>query len=386
MSEDKNLTSEEHEALKEDKIREAAALRERAKILIMRGRGNAKRINEGLCLLKQAFESNDPEAAFIIGKLTLDGYLEPKNGNREETAMKQLAVASEMGSLQAKVLLNELCSKRYEKDFYTVRDKSSAHPLVDFDGEVIKIDESGNRIPVDAKLEFDGTKNHLTFSLNLFFEDMVLVKNPEQFRDAVIEGIKEWEGDYSVFGGQPLKVSIEVTTEDRSNDSVHVYLFNEEVMGFMERLTRIFAVNKNSTAFQNSERIVNAKNSFAFTGRKWKVSSKKTICIVQDENDDNVFTKIKEKTKHEFGHVLGLGDLYKDSGQGLTGVEKGEYLELDSFHINKNLYQLIMCTNHGVISNNDIEMIILAFRENAMQVYQKQRGIKKVSEALGQGN
>ena len=222
--------------------------------------------------------------------------------------------------------------------------------------------------------------------MNLYFENMQIVKNPEQFRNAVIEGIKEWEGEYSVFGGQPLRVSIEVTTEERSNDSVRVYLFNEESMGILERLTKLFAINKKSNVFQNSERILRTRNSFATTGKKWRVSSKKTICIVQDEGEDNVFQKMKEKTKHEFGHVLGLGDLYQDLSQGLTGVERGEYLELDSFHIDKTIYQLVMCTSHGVISNNDIEMIILAFRENSMQVYQKQRGIQKVSEALGQGN
>ena len=385
MTEDKK-TMEELEALREEKEQEAAALRERAKILIMKGKSSAKKMNEGLSLLKEALDGGDPEAAFIVGKLTLDGYLKPKNGNRQETAMKQLAYASEMGSLQASALLGELCRKRYEEDFQTIRDHTGAHPLVGFDGEEIKIDEGGNRVPIDAKLVFDGKKNELKFSLNLYFENMQIVKNPEQFRNAVIEGIKEWEGEYSVFGGQPLRVSIEVTTEERSNDSVRVYLFNEESMGILERLTKLFAINKKSNVFQNSERILRTRNSFATTGKKWRVSSKKTICIVQDEGEDNVFQKMKEKTKHEFGHVLGLGDLYQDLSQGLTGVERGEYLELDSFHIDKTIYQLVMCTSHGVISNNDIEMIILAFRENSMQVYQKQRGIQKVSEALGQGN
>lgn len=336
MTEDKK-TMEELEALREEKEQEAAALRERAKILIMKGKSSAKKMNEGLSLLKEALDGGDPEAAFIVGKLTLDGYLKPKNGNRQETAMKQLAYASEMGSLQASALLGELCRKRYEEDFQTIRDHTGAHPLVGFDGEEIKIDEGGNRVPIDAKLVFDGKKNELKFSLNLYFENMQIVKNPEQFRNAVIEGIKEWEGE-------------------------------------------------KSNVFQNSERILRTRNSFATTGKKWRVSSKKTICIVQDEGEDNVFQKMKEKTKHEFGHVLGLGDLYQDLSQGLTGVERGEYLELDSFHIDKTIYQLVMCTSHGVISNNDIEMIILAFRENSMQVYQKQRGIQKVSEALGQGN
>lgn len=387
MSEDKNTNiNMDNESGKEQQYREAAALRERGKILIMKSKGSAKKINEGLHLLQQAFENNDPEAAFIIGKLMLDGYLQPKSGTREETAMKQLALASEMGSLQAQVLINELVSKRYEKDFKGVIDKQNPHPLVDFDGEEIKIEESGSRIPIDAKLEFDGSKNHLRFSLNLYFEDMMLVKNPEKFREAVIAGIKEWEGDYHVFGGQPLTVSIDITTLDQAKDSVHIYLLNDEAMGMLEKIAKLFAINKKSNTFQNTERLISTRNSFAGFGRKWKVSSKKTICIVQDESENNAYQNIKDITKHEFGHALGLGDLYKDSSQGLTGVEKGEYQELDSFHINQTMYQLVMCTDHGVISNNDIEMIILAFRDNALQVYQKQRGIREISDALGKGN
>ena len=239
---------------------------------------------------------------------------------------------------------------------------------------------------MDARLEFDGSRNYLKLSLNLCFEDMELVKNPDQFRSAVMEGIKAWEGEYYVFGGQPLTVTIDVTTENRFWDSVHVFLFNEEFMGILERIRKFFSVNPSSSVFANTERILSTRNSFMTMGKKWKVNSRKTICIIQDEGTKEVYDNIKEITKHEFGHVLGLGDPYKDSSQGLTGLEKGEYLELDSYHINKNLFQLVMCTHHGVISNNDIEMIFLAFRENRMQVYQKQRGIKEVSKALGRGN
>ena len=45
-----------------------------------------------------------------------------------------------------------------------------------------------------------------------------------------------------------------------------------------------------------------------------------------------------------------------------------------------------MCDHHGPISNNDIEMVILAFRENKMQLFQKQKSKDKESEALGKGN
>ena len=91
-------------------------------------------------------------------------------------------------------------------------------------------------------------------------------------------------------------------------------------------------------------------------------------------------------TKHEFGHALGLGDLYASAVDSLSGVEKGTYAELDSYVINDKFYNLVMCDHHGPISNNDIEMVILAFRENKMQLFQPSRLKGKISSALGKGN
>lgn len=45
-----------------------------------------------------------------------------------------------------------------------------------------------------------------------------------------------------------------------------------------------------------------------------------------------------------------------------------------------------MCDHHGPISNNDVEMVILAFRENKMQLYQPGKLKGKLSSALGKGN
>ena len=59
MTEDKK-TMEELEALREEKEQEAAALRERAKILIMKGKSSAKKMNEGLHLLKEALDGGRP--------------------------------------------------------------------------------------------------------------------------------------------------------------------------------------------------------------------------------------------------------------------------------------------------------------------------------------
>ena len=90
--------------------------------------------------------------------------------------------------------------------------------------------------------------------------------------------------------------------------------------------------------------------------------------------------------KHEFGHTLGLGDLYPSSVDSLAGVAKGTYAELDCYATGNREYNLVMCDHRGPISNNDIEMVVLAFKENKAQLYQPVRRMKKISSALGRGN
>jgi hypothetical protein len=67
-------------------------------------------------------------------------------------------------------------------------------------------------------------------------------------------------------------------------------------------------------------------------------------------------------------------------------VKKGSYTELDSFAISDKFYNLVMCDHHGPISNNDVEMVVLAFRENKLQLYQPSKLKDKISSALGKGN
>ena len=45
-----------------------------------------------------------------------------------------------------------------------------------------------------------------------------------------------------------------------------------------------------------------------------------------------------------------------------------------------------MCNGRGVISNNDIEMVVLALSENKMQYYLEDSHGNKPSKALGKGN
>ena len=89
MTEDKK-TMEELETLREEKAREAAALRERAKILIMKGKSSAKKMNEGLSLLKEAFGWGRPGGRIHSRKINAGWIFEAQkrksSGNSHETA------------------------------------------------------------------------------------------------------------------------------------------------------------------------------------------------------------------------------------------------------------------------------------------------------------
>lgn len=260
---------------------------------------------------------------------------------------------------------------------------SAGNALIGFDNKPIRIKREGILTPVDAVLENKDGENIFHLRLNLFFLDDDL-ENCREFEQAVIAGIKKWEGDYTVFNGQPLKVIVDVSVEDRLFDNVVVTPLTEDLEEKITALTDAIPASKNKKAATD---LLSEKRSFAVPGLgKWSVHSRKLICIqCKDGRFDN-YAEIADVSKHEFGHVLGLGDLYKEEGK-FSGVEKGSYPELDKYYAGDRFYNLVMCDHHGPVSDNDIEMVILAFSENKMQLYQPQENAKgKISEALGKGN
>jgi len=366
---------------------QAAEKREYAKVCILTAKGNKAKVREGLTALQEACMQGDPEAIFIMAKLNLEGFLTPTKESREERGMKLLFQASEMGSLQARVMLNELCQEKYQQDFKLVKDRTTEpHPLVDFEGKPIVIQRTGLFTPIDAVLEFKEGKNILTFKCNLDFMNLYAANDGEKFKEAVVKGVKAWEGEYQVFGGQQLTIKIEVTTENKLLDSIHIYLMNDEGRELFGQTGKLLGKIGQEETQSYIENLAAMENSFATIGRKWSVKSKKMICIVKDDTDEVAYDDITGITTHEFGHALGLGDLYKNPQAGMPGVPKGTFVELDSYYVAPSCYHLAMGSHQGLISNNDIEMIVLAFSENARQNYQPDRWGTNISEALGKGN
>lgn len=358
--------------------------RELGKLYFFHSDGDEKKRSTGLQLLLKAYLENDPEAIFIIGDLMLKNILRPNNEDSEVFGMRLLRRAANSGCAQARAMLNKCCEDRYAQVFEnTVQAGKESGGLVGFDGKPIKIDRKGIFTPVDAKLEYRDGKNVLTLSANILFAYMEDLQNQEAFEQSVLDGILQWQGEYEVFGGQKVQVELHLTTENRLFDNVVVMPLSADFRDSVQKVSNVIGTKQGKEQMQD---LMKNRRSFAISGLKWSVNSRKFI-YVQSENDlFDDYEEIKHVAKHEFGHTLGLGDLYASPGDQLEGIENGTYRELDSYYVSDKIYNLVMCDHYGPISNNDIEMVILAFQKNKMQLYQRGRHKGKISTALGKGN
>lgn len=357
--------------------------REIGKAYFFNSDGDLDKKNSGLKLIVQAHSMQDPEATYLVARLLLDGVLSTSAGAQEEHALNLMCSAANNGCIQARAYLNAYCEARYKEDCDEFSTKDSNGALVDFDGKPIKVDRQGVFTPIDAILEYKDGHNTLTLSTNVMFLYGEQINAPEEFEHAVLSGLLAWQGEYEVFGGQKLRVRVQLTKDNNVFDNLLIMPITGEIGSTIQNISGLFSSGEKKAQIAD---VMNNKRSFATNGLKWSVNSRKIICIQSENGLFNDYDEIKHVAKHEFGHALGLGDLYASAIDSLPGVNKGTFSELDSYAISDKYYNLVMCDHHGPISNNDIEMVVLAFRENKMQLYQPSKLKGKISSALGKGN
>lgn len=372
------------------------------KVLYFQGNAPMERRERGWEYLNEAYNGGHVDAGFMIGYVAFANpfseelYLRRGDGTTttltRDMGWKMLWEAAAAGSVRAKNYLDQICEKPArtadspaEPDHperTVFRDYKG--PLKDFDGKVIDLRKEGLRTPVDAVLKYEDGMNILDLSLNLqFIYPDPIGEEQAAFEKAVKEGIKAWEGTYEVFGGQKVTVRLHITEEDRLFDNVIVLAYTEsykkEMDKFVEKTKDVSFLKKKNYLVQNT-----AASTLAFS--KWSATGRKGILLKPVTGSFADAEVMKDLTRHEFGHVLGLGDLYVAEGLGFEGVKPGTYYDLDPFYVSGGRYHLIMCDPRGIISGNDIEMVILAFSTNRMQLYQKGIPGGVISEALGRGN
>ena len=252
--------------------------------------------------------------------------------------------------------------------------------IIGFNNKPLKIKKTGKIYPVDVELKNENGIDVLYISTKAKFVECINDEyNLDEWKQAVLQGFCDWGGNYEVFGGQALEVRVSAVETDRLIDSIIVTTFDQE---FSDELCDAYGRLK----LDKAEKLVEEGRSFATTGFPvigWKSYLPRFVYMLPDTLNNIDYARIV--AKHEFGHVLGLGDLYKDLAKGLCGVEGATYKDIEKYYLGDSYFDMVMC-NNGPVRNNDIEMVLLAFQTNSFQNYQKVKKKDEVSKALGKGN
>lgn len=250
--------------------------------------------------------------------------------------------------------------------------------IKDFQGNVIHIDKRGAEYPVDALLTQENGKDVLILSARVFFVpfEIPIGVKIRPWKENILTGFRQWAGNYQVFGGQPLEVRLDIKEAQSYDDAVLVWTADRTI-----EKTVLEVVSREVDLWLDSGKTF---TDFGVPDElDWKPHLPKSIHFARwTLNQPKLVTKI---AKHEFGHVLGVGSVYRDVRKGLPGIHVTTQEDLKHNYLGYHRFNCVM-ESGGPVTNNDIEMVILAFYKEEYQQYQLVRGKGKVSEAVGNGD
>ncbi|MBR4879936.1 MAG: TIR domain-containing protein, partial [Clostridia bacterium] len=333
--------------------------------------------NKAFEYLRWAASKNDAEACYHFGRNMLVGRIRVKADNTTDRGMYYLDRAARLGYKKAQEEMDNFCRFRYRKLHGDKIPVQNPAPLRDFDGWKIKIKHKGKFMPVNAELVWRDNENILFIDVKY---NVITSEDEVVDRDALIQaveaGMQKWEGVYSVFGGQKLTVVITPHFHEYSVLGViNIFSSKSDTMKNAIKIRGIYGQTSQNKLLDAANR----NSSFSVMSmKKWSVRSFKNIIIDNPTGRFDNYSEITRAVAHEFGAILGL--------ETMGNIPKGTYPELDPYYISDGRYNLVMSNVRGIISDNDMEMVLLALSENEKQYYSEDEEGHKPSKALGRGN
>lgn len=255
--------------------------------------------------------------------------------------------------------------------------------LEDFNNKIISLSFAGEQYPVEVNLKWENGKNILYIHVKVkfsfpdgFWEQKHIKDYYNRKKTQSLKGFEMWSGTYErVFknheGAQCVTVKCEA-----------------------EEITEGEAINVNIYASHNR-----SKTNW---GTGWETSQPGNIDLYgsylsSDANKESS-KHMKNVAKHELGHILGLANAYSevtdkplnyaaypDIKEDIKNHVISEYITKYKDEPGFTTYTgMVMNNSEANISNNDIEMLILAWQKGEVQFYYTdERREGTISEAMG---